>query len=172
VKPNQRVAAFICLIGTISAAWAAGPSARVAVEVPPEIKQALDREVGSGRILGLSSDQDENKKVIYVAHAQIEGWAYTIRFDLDGTLIDDECDEPDPDPRDITLADLPPVVAAKLKAESGGAALTDPSRQDFQAVYEIHATIGTHSYSIRVDGDGKLLSKERDDDESRPKKSA
>jgi len=165
VKGNRRIGAIALIASAAAVAWA-GQSARVVVEVPTEIKRALDREVGDGRILGLSSGQDDDKNLIYIAHAQVEGWAYTIRFDLDGTLIDNECDEPDPDAVKISPREIPSIVADKLKFETGGAVYTDPTRQDNQAVYEVQSRIGGHNYSIRVDGDGKLLSKERDDDDS------
>jgi hypothetical protein len=160
---------WLALLATI----AAGPSAKITVEVPPEIKAAVEHELGSGRLVGLGPGQDENKNLIYVAHAQIDGWAYTMRFDLDGTLIDTECDEPDPPAQKITPDDLPDNVKEKIKTLSGGAQVTDPTREDYQAIYEVHVTIGGHPYSIRVDGDGKLLSKEREDeDQPTDKKSA
>ena len=173
MKALVRIGLMFTILSAAAAAWAERPMGKVAVEVPAAIQQAVEREVGDGRVLGLSSDQDQDtKKPIYIVHAQIDGWAYTIRFDLDGTLIDNECDEPDPDPQDISMDDLPPVVRAKMQFESGGASLSDPTRQDIPSVYEVETRIGLHSYSIRVDSDGHLLSKERDDDtDAEPKKS-
>jgi len=163
---------MVSAVAIAAVAWA-GQSGTVTVEVPLEIKQAVDREVGDGRVLGLSTGQDDDKNLIYIAHAEIGGWAYTIRFDLDGTLIDNECDEPDPDPQKISPQDIPANVVTKLKAESGGAAYTDPTREDYQAVYGVRVRIGGHTYSVRVDNTGRLLSKERDDeDQDQDKKSA
>jgi hypothetical protein len=162
---RRRIGAMALIAAGAAVAWA-GQAAKVVVEVPPEIKRALDREVGGGRILGLSSGQDDDKNLIYIAHAQIEGWAYTIRFDLDGSLIDNECDEPDPDAVKISPEDIPAIVADRLRAETGGAPYADPTRQDNQSIYQVQSHFGGHTYNIRVDGDGKLLSKERDDDDA------
>jgi hypothetical protein len=173
MKAVKRIGLLFVILSAAAVAWADRPMGKVSVDVPAVIQQAVQREVGDGRVLGLSSDQDQDsKKPIYVVHAQIDGWAYTIRFDLDGTLIDNECDEPDPDAQDITMDDLPPAVRDKMKFESGGAALTDPTRQDIPSVFEVETRIGLHAYTIRVDSDGHLLSKERDDDnDNEPKKS-
>jgi hypothetical protein len=161
---------FVFSAGLI--ALADEPRASVPVEVPLRIKQAVDREIGDGRILGLASaeDPDDKSKLIYVAHAEIDGWAYTVRFDMDGTLIDNECDEPDPDPKDISMDDLPKAVREKFKLESGGNPIDDPTRQDIPSVYEVQTQIGNHSYTIRVDADGHLLSKERDDEDGPDRK--
>ena len=169
---NLRIGVAMWFLSAAIIASAGQPSASVSVEVPLKIKQAVENEVGNGRVLGLASaqDPDDKSKLIYVAHAEIDGWAYTIRFDLDGTLIDNECDEPDPEARNISLDDLPPAVRDKIKSESRGNTFTDPTRQDIPSIYEVQTQIGNHSYSIRVDSEGHLLSKERDDDDEGDRK--
>lgn len=184
-RPVMRRATRISLVLLIAAAGcglqflgrgkpaeAAKPSAKVTVEVPPEVKDAVAREVGGGRVVGLSTDEDKDKNLLYVVHAQIDGSAYTIRLDPDGTLIDKECDEPDPDPAKVSADDLPAAVRATLKAETGGAPAADVTRQDKQAVYELHVRIDGHAFTLRIDDAGKLLSKERDDDDTTGKTAA
>jgi uncharacterized membrane protein YkoI len=167
MKAKLCIGLSLCVFSAALLALADEPRASVPVEVPLRIKQAVDREIGNGHILGLASaeDPDDKSKLIYVAHAEIDGWAYTVRFDMDGTLIDNECDEPDPDPKDISMDDLPQAVRDKMKSESAGNSTSDPTRQDIPSVYEVQTQIGNHSYSIRVDADGHLLSKERDDED-------
>jgi hypothetical protein len=168
MKTIPWIGLFLCTLSIAALAWtdrawADRSSARVTIEVPPQIKSAVEREVGSGRLLGLSTGQDEQKNLIYVAHAEIDGWAYTLRIDLDGSLIDNECDEPDPPEVKVTLQDLPAATLAKIKSQSAGGALTEPTREEYQAIYEVHT---------QIDG-RKLLSKERlDDDQPGDKKTA
>ena len=143
------------------------------VQVPPEIKAAVLREVGDGKLVGLSTDQDDDKNLIWVAHALINDEAYTVRFETDGALIDKENDEPDPPFVPVAAASVPAAVKQTLTREIGNIPTEPPERQDWQQIFEYHLKLDGQPMTVRIDQTGRLLSKERDtDDEGSGKKSA
>lgn len=150
-------------------------SGKITVEVPAVVEATIRHEVGDGRIVSLGtetekpqnqdqdSDEDQPPQTLYVVKAVIDDAGYTIRVRTDGKLLDKECQQRDAPKETAAAEDLPDVVRATLKKEAPHARITDVSRQDKQTIYQIEVKIAGHSYLVRIDATGKLLSNELDD---------
>ena len=66
----------------------------------------------------------------------------------------------------MALADVPPAVRDTLKREAGDAKIetVDKEQNDGQTVYETDVTIGGKNWEIKVDPNGKLISKKEDEE--------
>ena len=66
----------------------------------------------------------------------------------------------------VPFEQVPPAAQATLTKEADGAAIksVDMEKDEGKAVYEADAMIGGTNYEIKVDADGKLLSKKIDNE--------
>ena len=66
----------------------------------------------------------------------------------------------------MSLAEVPPAVRATLTQEAGGAKIetVDREEKDGKVIYETDVMSGGKNWEIKVDADGKLLSKKVDNE--------
>ncbi len=141
-------------------------SALLSVQVPAVVKATLQDEIGDAGVNEISSspNKDNPGSRTYTIKATVRGDDYTLQIEDDGELISDDIDSEDPPAHKVNPADLPaPARDALKKAAAGAAVGPDITGQDYQTVYETHVKIGPHAYDIRVDSNGRLLTKDEDD---------
>jgi hypothetical protein len=79
----------------------------------------------------------------------------------------EEKEDKDADEVKVKFDDCPAAVKATLAKESGGAtiATVDKENEDGKTIYEADATINGQNYEIKVSEDGKLVSKQIDNED-------
>ena len=138
----------------------------LSVRVPAVVKAALQDEIGDAKVneISTAADKDNPGSRTYTIKATVHGDDYTLQIEDDGELLSDDIDSEDPPSHKVADADLPAAAKDALKKAADGAEVgTDITGQDYQAVFETHVKIGPHAYDIRVDGGGRLLTKDEDD---------
>jgi hypothetical protein len=138
------------------------PTDTVAVEIPAAVKKTAIQEIGQGgKIVGVKTEEDPDDGNLYVIDAIVGGADYRMRIAPTGLLVTDERRDEEPPAQPVAAGDVPAAVKAALSRAAGAAAATasDITRQDRQAVYQFKVKLHGHDYTIRLDGDGTLLSK-------------
>jgi hypothetical protein len=151
-------------------------------QVPAAVAATLQQVAGNGTIDEIEQ-KDNNGVVTFSADITKDGKKLEAKVAADGTLIKTEEDKPgkeckkegkchkghkdegkEADGVKVTLADLPPAVAATLQQAVGNGTVDEIEKEDEAGVvtYSADVTIDGKKLDVKIAADGKLIKTEED----------
>ena len=138
-------------------------------QVPEAVKKTILKEANGAKITEIEKET-KGDKIVYEAEFVVGGKEVEIEIAPDGKLlgreVEDDDDDDDEDEEEVTIDQVPDAVRATILKEAKGAKITETEKETEggKVVYEAEFVVDGKEIEIEVAADGKLLSREVDDD--------
>lgn len=153
-------------------------------DLPDAVAKTLARLAGDAKIKEIEKEEIHavvklvklrKPKTVYEAEFVKDGKEIEVKIAADGTLLseeieeegDDDDDEDEEGEKEISLDEVPAAVKATILKEAGGKKIkeVEVETRGGKTTYEAEWTVGGKDIEIKVAPDGKLLSKETEDED-------
>jgi hypothetical protein len=149
---TPRSIAVALFAGVLMVGPASGQDKRIKRSaLPPAVEQAVREQSEGATIRGFSQER-ENGQTMYEAELTVHGRTRDVLMDSTGAVVEVE--------QQVTIASLPPAVAAGLKAQAGKGRITKVetiTKHGTLVAYEARVVTHGKRSAIQVGPDGKPL---------------
>ena len=155
-KYLRNVAMFVLTVCTsmVSFALAQETETRVKTkDLPKAVQQTVQAQSRGATLRGLSKEV-ENGATIYEAEFKVNGHNRDVSIDVNGNVVEIE--------EEVALSSLPPAVKATIEKNAGKGKITTVeavTKNNSLVAYEAHVKAAGKRSEIKVDPDGKLITK-------------